>query len=118
MMIRSTPPASAHLALRPVPAPPPMIGRPVATLRRRRSRIWARVSVTMRRSLIGRFEPFEVELQESRRGAPGQAPFGRTRQSLIITVAARFDESELLGEIVAGRGRQQHDFLDSVGRRT
>ena len=27
MMIRSTPPASAHLAERPVPAPAPMIGR-------------------------------------------------------------------------------------------
>ncbi len=34
MMIRSIPPASAHLALRPVPAPPPMIGRPSAILRR------------------------------------------------------------------------------------
>src|SRR5262249_39543364 len=38
MMIRSIPPASAHLALMPVPAPPPMIGLPAATWARRRSR--------------------------------------------------------------------------------
>src|SRR6516164_6872519 len=38
MMIRSMPPASAHLADRPVPAPPPMMGRPAATWARRRSR--------------------------------------------------------------------------------
>src|SRR5262249_37274372 len=39
MMIRSIPPASAHLALRPVPAPPPMIGTPWATFRRNLSSI-------------------------------------------------------------------------------
>ena len=33
MMIRSTPPASAHLAERPVPAPAPMIGLPGVDLR-------------------------------------------------------------------------------------
>src|SRR5262249_14187031 len=43
MMIKSMPPASAHLALSPVPAPPPMIGRPSVTLRRKASRIWVRV---------------------------------------------------------------------------
>ena len=31
-MIRSAPPASAHLADRPVPAPAPMIGRPLLDL--------------------------------------------------------------------------------------
>src|SRR5262249_15009766 len=43
MMIRSMPPASAHLALRPVPAPPPMIGLPAATWARSRSRHCSRV---------------------------------------------------------------------------
>ena len=35
MMMRSMPPASAHLALMPVPAPPPMIGLPAATWARK-----------------------------------------------------------------------------------
>ena len=51
MMIRSMPPASAHLADRPVPAPPPMIGcrprpgpaagpaRPLDSFRRRRHQL-------------------------------------------------------------------------------
>src|SRR5689334_11914818 len=39
MMIRSTPPASAHFAERPVPAPAPMIGLPLAVCARRRRRI-------------------------------------------------------------------------------
>src|SRR6516164_3606647 len=39
MMIRSIPPASAHLALKPVPAPPPISGAPVATFLRNPSRI-------------------------------------------------------------------------------
>src|SRR5579859_957781 len=43
MMIRSIPPASAHLALRPVPAPPPMIGRPSDTFLRKRARISVRL---------------------------------------------------------------------------
>src|SRR6516162_7684590 len=43
MMMRSTPPASAHLADRPVPAPAPMIGRPAATWERRRVRMVSRV---------------------------------------------------------------------------
>ena len=37
MTIRSMPPASSHLADRPVPAPPPMSGRPAAILARKRS---------------------------------------------------------------------------------
>src|SRR5262245_35065236 len=44
MMMRSMPPISAHLALMPVPAPPPMIGLPAATWARRCSRHWARVN--------------------------------------------------------------------------
>src|SRR4051794_38827979 len=44
MTIRSMPPASSHLALMPVPAPPPMIGRPAATFVRSRSTIVARDS--------------------------------------------------------------------------
>src|SRR5438270_5330226 len=47
MMIRSTPPASAHLALSPVPAPPPMTGRPAATWARRRRRHSSRVKKLM-----------------------------------------------------------------------
>src|SRR5262245_56509985 len=45
MMIRSMPPASAHLALKPVPAPPPMIGRPAATWARSRVRHSSRVNM-------------------------------------------------------------------------
>src|SRR6266511_3394334 len=37
MMSRSMPPASADFAERPVPAPPPMSGRPAATVARNRS---------------------------------------------------------------------------------
>src|SRR5271163_1323927 len=44
MTIRSIPPASSHLALIPVPAPPPMTGRPAATFLRSRSMIVARDS--------------------------------------------------------------------------
>src|SRR5262249_30540022 len=44
MMIRSMPPSSAHLADRPMPAPPPMIGRPAATWARRRWRHSSRVN--------------------------------------------------------------------------
>src|SRR6516225_2420098 len=35
--MRSMPPASSHFAERPVPAPPPMIGWPRATMSRKRS---------------------------------------------------------------------------------
>src|SRR5687767_1643502 len=45
MTIRSMPPASSHLADMPVPAPPPMMGRPLAALARRRVRISVRVGV-------------------------------------------------------------------------
>src|SRR6516164_2354285 len=44
-MMRSMPPASAHLALMPVPAPPPMIGLPAATWARNRSRHCSRVNM-------------------------------------------------------------------------
>src|SRR6187549_3329483 len=37
MTIRSMPPASSHFADRPVPAPPPISGRPAAILARKRS---------------------------------------------------------------------------------
>src|SRR3954465_15675291 len=47
MMMRSMPPASAHLALMPVPAPPPMTGRPAATWARSRARHSARVKKLM-----------------------------------------------------------------------
>src|SRR5438132_13265565 len=44
MMMRSMPPASAHLALMPVPAPPPMIALPAATWARRRWRHSSRLN--------------------------------------------------------------------------
>ena len=47
MMMRSMPPASAHLALMPVPAPPPMIGLPAAIWARRRARHASRVKKLM-----------------------------------------------------------------------
>src|SRR6185503_4130761 len=45
-MMRSIPPASSLLAEMPVPAPPPMIGSPRATLARRRLTMAARELVT------------------------------------------------------------------------
>src|SRR5712692_5580251 len=51
-MMRSMPPASAHLALMPVPAPPPMIGRPAATWARRRCRHSSRVKKLMGASQV------------------------------------------------------------------
>src|SRR5262249_13361537 len=57
MMIRSMPPASAHLALMPVPAPPPMIGRPADTWERSRCKHWSRVKKLMLASRgLGIFE--------------------------------------------------------------
>ena len=46
MMMRSAPPASAHLAEMPVPAPHPTTGRPAATSARTRRRISLRASAT------------------------------------------------------------------------
>src|SRR5688572_12081832 len=48
-MSRSMPPASAHLAEMPVPAPPPTIGLPAATWARSRLRISSRAKRLMRR---------------------------------------------------------------------
>src|SRR5436190_19853337 len=45
MTMRSMPPASSHLAERPVPAPPPISGLPAASLARKRS---SRVCLAMR----------------------------------------------------------------------
>src|SRR5688572_18446932 len=42
MTMRSMPPASSHLAERPVPAPPPTMGCFFATMSRKRSRIFLR----------------------------------------------------------------------------
>ena len=55
MISRSMPPASAHLALRPVPAPPPMIGRPSAIFLRNDARIslrdgWNMIASSSRRA--------------------------------------------------------------------
>src|SRR5690554_1072563 len=46
------PPASSSLALIPVPAPPPMIGRPWATLARKRARISCRSNTGMQSPLL------------------------------------------------------------------
>src|SRR5438270_684172 len=48
MMMRSMPPASAHLALMPVPAPPPMIGLPAAICARSRCKHCSRVKKLMK----------------------------------------------------------------------
>ena len=45
MMIRSAPPASAHFAESPVPAPAPMIGRPASISARRRASASVRVAM-------------------------------------------------------------------------
>ena len=50
MTIKSIPPASSHLALMPVPAPPPMIGTPASTFARKRSMTARRDSVIVRYS--------------------------------------------------------------------
>src|SRR5215472_10759882 len=47
MMSRSMPPASAHLADRPMPAPPPTIGLPAATWARRRCKHSSRLNMLM-----------------------------------------------------------------------
>src|SRR5437763_8392610 len=52
MIKRSMPPASAHLALMPVPAPPPRIGLPAATWARRRFRHSSRLKRLMRSLLL------------------------------------------------------------------
>ena len=51
MMIRSMPPASSHLAERPVPAPPPTIGTPSTTIFLNFSRILARAIKGMKEVL-------------------------------------------------------------------
>src|SRR5262249_19339092 len=79
MMIRSIPPASAHLALSPVPAPPPMIGRCWAALSRNRARISSRVSGIFdssrvpRRSIGGHFGSVGPPIA-SALGAAAQGP--------------------------------------------
>src|SRR4051812_12145985 len=80
MMIRSMPPASAHLALRPVPAPPPMMGRPAATFRRKLSRISLR-----NRWNMGALVPVQEFDQQGRRGV------GKCR---IVDVFVTLDESD------------------------
>src|SRR5579884_269696 len=47
MISKSMPPASAHLADKPVPAPPPMIGFPAATWLRRRCKHSSRLKMLM-----------------------------------------------------------------------
>src|SRR3954453_18863900 len=71
MMIRSIPPASAHFALRPVPAPPPMIGSPASILRRNPSRISLRVRWNMR-SFARNGNGMVHELEEEGRGGVGE----------------------------------------------
>ena len=54
MTMRSMPPASSHLAERPVPAPPPMMGWPSATIRWNLARISARGMAGMGPQAISR----------------------------------------------------------------
>ena len=52
MTIRSMPPASSHLADRPVPAPPPTIGSRRSTMPRNRSRMLGRARARHRRATL------------------------------------------------------------------
>src|SRR5215467_8635758 len=64
MMMRSMPPASSHLAERPVPAPPPMIGSPRAIMPRRRLRMSLRLMRGMELPCSGAGEPRAGDLVE------------------------------------------------------
>src|SRR4029078_6768322 len=73
MMIRSMPPASAHFALMPGPAPPPMIGLPEASCVRKRCRHSSRVKKLKKLALPHAEDPnfrqlrFHLEIRSERR---------------------------------------------------
>src|SRR3954452_20274980 len=86
MMIRSIPPASAHFALRPVPAPPPMIGSPASILRRKPSRISLRVRWNMRSFALSG-NGMGQELEQEGRGGVGER--------LVVDVLVARDEPDM-----------------------
>src|SRR4051812_44417968 len=85
-MRRSMPPASAHLALIPVPAPPPMIGLPAATWARSRLRHSSREKKLMAGSYEGNLAVFISPAaqgmfiigEDRTEGRRGRSPFFRT----------------------------------------
>src|SRR6185295_13111498 len=85
MTMRSMPPASSHFADRPVPAPPPISGRPAAILARKRARSSCLAMRGMR------------PLRRSPRGARGDlAPGGDERVGERLVVDVQRQPHELL----------------------
>src|SRR6185369_6414393 len=86
MTMRSIPPASSHLAERPVPAPPPISGRPAAILARKRS---SRVFLAMRGIRAGR----RSGLRARRDVAPGGDQ--RLDEGVVVDVVRQANELAL-----------------------
>src|SRR5579875_3099598 len=76
MIIRSMPPASAHLADKPVPAPPPMIGLPAATWPRRRCRHSSRLKMLM-------IAYFSISLKEPDRSSRSYSDAAEWRPAVV-----------------------------------
>src|SRR5579883_1524087 len=68
MMMRSMSPISAHLAERPVPAPPPTMGMPEATCLRNRDRISERECMCFKAESGMENEESEYEAKRNARG--------------------------------------------------
>src|SRR5438105_1332929 len=107
MMIRSIPPASAHLALRPVPAPPPTIGSPAATLARNRSSNALRESWNMVASITG------VPTHQAEEGPRGG---GRERRVVDVLVPRLDPDPGMTGQ-PARHGLEQGPVGDGVFER-
>src|SRR5579884_2063503 len=118
MMIRSMPPASAHLADSPVPAPPPMTGRPPAACARRRVRMSSRI-MTGRARCDARLRRALVRPSGRRRLAA--KPSGAEGSRLLLGVAGQLHHAGVVaGEgvvqgavirLVAGGGRRELQAL-------
>src|SRR6187551_841703 len=83
MTMRSMPPASSHFADRPVPAPPPISGRPAAILARKRS---SSVCLAMRGMGAGE----RCGLRARSDVAPGSDE--RIDEALVVDVGGQADE--------------------------
>src|SRR5690349_18532545 len=92
MTMRSMPPASSHLAERPVPAPPPTMGSPRAIFARRRLRIsvrgmWAMAGLSWRSACSTRGRTRRLDL------APGGDE--RVGEGLVVDVQGQAAELAL-----------------------
>jgi len=96
---RSIPPASARLALRPVPAPPPISGSPAAILRRNRSRILLRVRENIASC------PICVSVHHLQEGPRRRVGEGRV---VDMRVAAREADPGRRGQTVGQRREQRN----------